>query len=61
MPLFASVRLVQPLRAEGEALPAGSSGTIVEVLSEGEAYIVEFFRPRHCVATVCGRSLTLEN
>ena len=52
LPLFAAARLIVPWQAEGESLPAGASGTIVEQLDGGRAYIVEFFRPRHCVVTV---------
>lgn len=52
LPLFSGVKLVRPWRAEGESLPVGALGTIVESLNRGDAYIVEFFQPRHCVVTV---------
>lgn len=61
LPLFSGVRLVRPWRAEGESLPIGASGAIVESLNGGSAYIVEFFRPRHCVVTVYDYALALEN
>jgi hypothetical protein len=57
LPLFTDVVLIGPLHAEGESLPAGASGTVVEVLRGGAAYIVEFFRPRHCVVTVHDHAL----
>ena len=60
LPLFTSVRLVRPLRAEGEALPVDASGTVVEVLDGGRAYVVEFFRPHHCVMTVYDRDLAVQ-
>jgi hypothetical protein len=58
--IFASVQLVRPLHVEGESLPGGASGTIVEVLDDGRAYIVEFFDPHHCVVTVSDASLVAE-
>jgi hypothetical protein len=51
-PLLSPVRLVAALRTEGYDLPAGAAGTIVEVRRDGAAYVVEFFAPFHCVATV---------
>ena len=57
LPLFSDVMLIGPVRAEDEDLPAGATGTIVEALDDGAAYIVEFFRPRHCVATIHDHAL----
>jgi hypothetical protein len=57
LPLFSNVQLVRPWHAEGESLPSGASGTVVEVLDEGRAYIVEFFDPHHCVVTVHDHAL----
>jgi hypothetical protein len=61
LPLFSGVKLVRPWRAEGESLPVGALGTIVESLNKGDAYIVEFFRPRHCVVTVYDHALAPDN
>lgn len=61
LPLFADVKLVRPWRAEGESLPSGASGTIVEVFDGGNAYIIEFFEPHHCVMTVYDHALTPES
>ncbi|WP_238179663.1 DUF4926 domain-containing protein [Methylobacterium dankookense] len=33
-------------------MPAGATGTIVEVLGGGDAYIVEFLHPAHAVLTL---------
>jgi hypothetical protein len=60
LPLFASVRLVRTVRADGDAMPTGAMGTIVERLGGGEAYIVEFFEPRHSVMTVHSQALSAE-
>lgn len=57
MPLFTNVRLIQPLQTEGESLPSGAIGTIVECLNGGVAYIVEFSHPHHAVVTVYDRTL----
>ena len=51
-PLFANVALAAELSAEGERMPSGARGTIVDVLGGGAAYAVEFFIPQHCVLTV---------
>ena len=40
------------LRAEGEDLPAGAEGTVVLLVGEGRACVVEFFVPAHAVVTV---------
>lgn len=58
--LFSNVRLIRELHAEGEILKQGASGTIVERLEGGNAYIVEFFQPRHCVVTVYDFALVAE-
>jgi len=58
LPLLSRVRLAHNLNTEGLNLPLGSMGTIVETLDPGIAYIVEFFQPHHCVATVYDRSLS---
>jgi hypothetical protein len=60
LPPFATVRLREGLSTEGVAVPATASGTIVEVLGGGEAYIVEFFEPRHAVVTVRHELLALD-
>lgn len=59
-PLFTDAHLINPLTAEGEHLPRGASGVIVEILGAGESYIVEFFEPRHCVVTVHDGDLEVE-
>lgn len=41
----------------GETVPAGSAGTIVAVLGEGQAYMVEFARPFHALVTVMAREV----
>ncbi|MBW4583070.1 MAG: DUF2281 domain-containing protein [Tildeniella nuda ZEHNDER 1965/U140] len=42
--LFDSVKLTEAIAlADGELLPKGSPGAIVEVLKDGEAYLVELF------------------
>ena len=50
-PLFADVRIIRRLQVEGEDLPAGAAGTVVEILGDGTAYVVEFFDPIHAVVT----------
>jgi hypothetical protein len=60
LPLLASVRLRAGLSTEGVAVPASASGTIVEILGRGEAYVVEFFAPRHAVVTVRHDMLELD-
>ena len=57
LPLFTNVRLVSSVSVEGERLAAGASGTIVERLGSSEAYVVEFFQPRHCVVTIYDSAL----
>jgi hypothetical protein len=57
---FANVVLVAPLNTEGESLPVGAAGTIVEVFDDGRAYAVEFFEPRHCVVTVFDNQLAAQ-
>ena len=48
-PLFAELSVVETLRPvetdDGEAVPAGSRGTIVAIYGDGAAYEVEFARP----------------
>lgn len=58
-PLLATVRLRDGLAAEGIAMPPKASGTIVEVLAAGSAYVVEFDEPRHAVMTVHRQLLEL--
>jgi hypothetical protein len=42
--LFDSVRLRETvILAEGEVVPAGTRGAVVELLADGEAYMVELF------------------
>lgn len=42
--LFDAVELTESTTlAEGEIVPAGSKGAIVEILNQGEAYLVELF------------------
>ena len=61
LPLFSNVRLTRSLRADGESLPLGATGTIVERLDGGTAYVVEFFHTRHCVVTGHGYALATED
>lgn len=49
---FVEVVLTTPVRDEGEDVPRGATGTVVEMLPGDRACIVEFFEPRHCVVTV---------
>lgn len=42
----------------GRELPAGSTGTIVGVWADGEAYEVEFTKPFHAVVTVTAPKLS---
>ncbi len=48
-PLFTELSVVETLRPvetdDGEAVPAGSHGTIVAIYGDGAAYEVEFARP----------------
>ncbi|MEH3120112.1 MAG: DUF4926 domain-containing protein [Methylorubrum populi] len=37
---------------DGELVPAGASGTIVEVLKGGEAYVVDIAEPFDAIVTV---------
>ena len=37
---------------DGDAVPAGASGAIVEVLKEGEAYVVDVVEPLDAIVTV---------
>jgi len=42
--LFDSVKLRQPIKlADGQVVPAGARGAIVELFQGGEAYLVELF------------------
>jgi hypothetical protein len=50
--LFATVKLREGLAAEGVAMPATAAGTVIDVLDDGKAYVVEFFKPWHGVMTV---------
>ena len=50
--LLSNIRLISPIFSDGESLPSGAIGTVVEVLAEGSAYIIEFEEPHHCVVTV---------
>ncbi len=44
--LFDAVKLTQPMRLDdGDLAPPETPGAIVEVLGEGEAYLVELFGP----------------
>ena len=52
LPLLSNIRLISPISSDGESLPSGAVGTVVELLAEGSAYIIEFDEPRHCVVTV---------
>lgn len=46
------VTLGRPVESEDGLVPAGTSGTIMHVYSEGSAYEVEFTEPFSTVATV---------
>jgi hypothetical protein len=46
------VKLGKPVQAQQGTLPAGSSGTVVHVYTDGQACIVEFYEPFHAVVTV---------
>ena len=46
------VRLVADADLEGEALVAGSEGTVLLVHDAGAAYEVEFMSPRHAIVGV---------
>jgi hypothetical protein len=54
---FGDVVLRESLSVEGENVPQGATGTVVEMLPDGIGCIVEFFEPRHCVVTVDRRRL----
>ena len=58
---FDNVVLTRDYAAEGESLTRGASGTVVEIFGGGAAFAVEFFEPRHCVVTVYGDALALDN
>jgi hypothetical protein len=52
-PELSMVSLARPVEAdEGRLLPSGSKGTVVHVYPDERAYLVEFNRPFHTVATV---------
>ena len=44
--------LTRPVETDGRLLPSGSTGTVVHVYPNERAYLVEFTRPFHTVATV---------
>lgn len=44
---------------EGAALAAGTDGTVVAVIRDGSAYIVEFSDPPGTLATVVASEITL--
>jgi hypothetical protein len=51
--LFGTVSLRSDHTAwDGERVPAGASGTVVEILKDGEAYVVDIAEPFDTVATV---------
>ena len=60
LPLFANVWLVRAIEVEGQSLPSGASGTIVEELPGEAAYIVEIFEPYHCIVTIHDDALSVE-
>ena len=49
---LAVVALRHPLTVEVRTLPAGSTGTVVAVYADSEAYEVEFDTPFHAVVTL---------
>lgn len=51
-----TLRATQQTR-DGRQVPQGSSGTVVEVLGQGRAYMVEFGRPFHALVTVEARDV----
>ena len=55
--LFDLVRTTEAVRGLDRDWPPASRGTVVEVLRDGEAYMVEFTNPSD-VATVYARQLT---
>ncbi|WP_342150559.1 hypothetical protein [Methylorubrum sp. SB2] len=44
---------------DGERVPAGASGTVVEVLKGGEAYVVDVVEPFDAVVTVVAHELNV--
>ncbi len=46
------IKLRSPLETNEGTVPVGSSGTVVHVYGDGQAYIIEFYEPFHTVATV---------
>ena len=60
--LFSTVALLTDQTSwEGESVPAGASGTVVEVLTSGEAYIVDVVEPFDAVVTVRGHELEADD
>ena len=51
-PELTLVSLTRPVETDGRLLPSGSTGTVVHVYPNERAYLVEFTRPFHTVATV---------
>jgi len=57
-PELSRVRLAKEFcLGEGKTLPVGTSGTVVGVWAQGEAYEVEFSKPFHAVLTVPAQQL----
>lgn len=49
LPQFTNVTLLKAYDKDGLSLPAGASGTIVDVYPQFGCYMVEFFEPIQCV------------
>ncbi|MBX9934552.1 MAG: DUF4926 domain-containing protein [Methylobacterium sp.] len=44
---------------DGDVIPEGTKGTIVNVWRDGMAYVIEFEEPAGAIATVAGEGLRL--
>jgi hypothetical protein len=55
---FTEVTLKRAVDVQGVHLPAGAHGVVMAAYADGQAYEVEFDRPRHVVLTLEGKDLT---
>ena len=51
-PELSLVSLTCAVESQDGLLPAGATGTVVHVYSQGRAYEVEFSEPFHTIATI---------
>jgi hypothetical protein len=55
---FTEVTLKRAVDAQVVHLPAGARGVVMAAYADGQAYEIEFDRPRHVVLTLEGKDLT---